>query len=245
MFKEKTNMTLYETIFTRASTRKFDANPLPAETLRQIEDFIAGVKPLLPDVILTHKIVSGNEVKGMALPKAPHFLLISGKEHPHRNTCAGFLYQHAELFMYSIGLATRWLGSVKGKQADPNLIIGIAFGKPSEPATRKPEDFKRKLVSEIAKGTDKRFEAVRLAPSGMNGQPWYFVVDGDKIHVYYKPSLGGLAGKLYSLTSLDVGIALAHLDVASEHEGKPFTFTVNEGGIPAPLPEFVYVGTAK
>jgi hypothetical protein len=243
MFKEKTNMTIYETIFTRVSTRKFDATPLPADMLRQIEDFITGVKPLLPDVKLTHKIVSGNEVKGMALPKASHFLLISGKEHPLRNTAAGFLYQHAELFMYSNSLATRWLSSIKGKQPDPNFIIGIAFGRPSEPATRKPEDFKRKPVSEIVKGTDKRFEAVRLAPSGMNGQPWYFIVDGDKIHVYYKPSLGGLAGKLYSLTSLDVGIALAHLDLASEYEGKPFEFTVNKGGIPTPPAEFVYVGT--
>jgi hypothetical protein len=241
--KEKTIMTLYETIFTRASTRKFDAKPLSADTLRQIEDFIAGVKPLLPDVKLTHKMVSGNEVKGMALPKAPHFLLISGKEHPLRNTCAGFLYQHAELWLYANGYATRWLSSVKGKQPDPNFIIGIAFGKPSEPATRKPEEFKRKPLDEIARGTDFRLEAARLAPSGMNGQPWYFLVDGDKIHVYYKPSLGGLAGKLYGLTSLDVGIALAHLDVASEHEGKPFNFTVNKGGMPTPPAGFAYVGT--
>jgi hypothetical protein len=211
--------------------------------LHQIEDFIAGVKPLLPDVKLTHKIVSGSEVKGMALPKAPHFLLISGAEHPLRNTAAGFLYQHAELFMYSIGLATRWLGTVKGKQPDPDFVIGIAFGKPLEPAMRKPEDFKRKPLAEIAQGTATRLEAVRLAPSGMNAQPWYFAVDGDKIHVYYKPSLGGLVGKLYSLTSLDAGIALAHLAVASEHEGKPFTFTVNKGGTPVPPAGFVYMGT--
>jgi hypothetical protein len=51
-------------------------------------------------------------------------------------------------------------------------------------------------------------------------------------------------GKLYNLTSLDVGIALAHLDVASEHEGKPFKFTVNKGGTPTPPTGFVYVGTA-
>jgi|GEM_PF-4526741 len=117
-------------------------------------------------------------------------------------------------WLYAHGYATRWLGCVKGIQPDPNHIIGIAFGKPSEPATRKPDEFKRKPLSEIAKGTDKRFEAVRLAPSEMNGQPWYFVTDGDKIHVYYKPSLGGLAGKLYNLTDLDVGIALCHLAVA-------------------------------
>jgi hypothetical protein len=187
----------------------------------------------------------------MALPKAPHFLLISGKEHPLRNTAAGFLYQHAELWLYAHGYATRWLGGAKGKAADPNHIIGIAFGKPSESVTRKPEDFKRKPPGEIAKGTDSRLEAVRLAPSGMNGQPWYFIVDdrspagSGKIHVYYKASLGGLAGMLYNLTELDVGIALCHLAVASEHEGKPFNFAVIKSGIPAPPQGFTYVGTVE
>ncbi|MDR3309846.1 MAG: hypothetical protein LBS90_00660 [Oscillospiraceae bacterium] len=244
-------MDLYSPIFTRASTRKFDAKPLPADTLKDLEAYIASVKPLVPDVKLTHKIVGGSEVKGMALPKAPHFLLISGgpsaagKEHPLRNTAAGFLYQHAELWLYANGCATRWLGGAKGKAADPNHIIGIAFGKPSEPAARKPEDFKRKPLNEIAKGADSRLEAVRLAPSGMNGQPWYFIVDAGKIHVYYKASLGGLAGKLYNLTSLDVGIALCHLDVASEHEGKPFNFAVIRSGTPAPPQGFTYVGTAE
>lgn len=79
-------MDLYTPIFTRASTRKFDPSPLPADTLSQFEDFISQVKPLLPDVKLEHRIVSGNDVKGMALPKAPHFLLISGREHPLRNS---------------------------------------------------------------------------------------------------------------------------------------------------------------
>jgi len=238
-------MDIYAPIFTRASTRKFDAKPLQTEALNDLEAFISSVKPLLPDVELAHKIVGGNEVKGMALPKAPHFLLISGKEHPLRNTAAGFLYQHAELWLYANGYATRWLGGVKPKQTDPNHIIGIAFGKPIEPATRKHENFKRKPLNEISKGTDSRLEAARLAPSGMNGQPWYFIVDGDKIYVYYKPSLGGLAGKMYHLTALDVGIALCHLAVASEHEGKPFNFAVNDSGTPTAPDGFVYVGTVE
>ena len=57
-------MDLYSPIFTRASTRKFDLSLLPADTLSQLEDFISGLKPLLPDVKLKHKIVSGSEVKG-------------------------------------------------------------------------------------------------------------------------------------------------------------------------------------
>ena len=65
-------MDLYSPIFTRASTRRFDSSPLPADTLLQLEDFLSQVKPLIPGIKVKHRIVSGNEVKGMALPKAPH-----------------------------------------------------------------------------------------------------------------------------------------------------------------------------
>lgn len=238
-------MDLYSPIFTRASTRKFDPSPLPEDILSKLGDFLAEVKPLLPDVELKHEIVSGRDVKGMALPKAPHFLLISGKRHPLRNTAAGYLYQHAELWLYAQGYATRWLAGVKPKEPDPDYIIGIAFGKPAEPAVRKTEEFKRKAMSEITGGRDSRLEAARLAPSGMNGQPWYFIVDGGKIHTYYKPNLGGLLSKMYNLTDLDVGIALCHLAVAGEHEGRTFEFAVMEEGVPAPPSGFSYVGTVK
>ncbi|MCD7933580.1 MAG: hypothetical protein LUH15_20800 [Tannerellaceae bacterium] len=239
----QTNEALYSTILTRASTRKFDTTSLSEETLEQIETFISSVKPLLPDVELSHKIVNADAAKGLLLPKAPHFLLISGKEHPLRNTCAGFLYQHAVLFMHSIGLAARWLSSAKGKQSDPNHIIGIAFGKPAQPVTRKLQEFDRKPLSEITKGTDQRLEAVRLAPSGMNGQPWYFIVENDVIHVYYKEKLGGLIGKLYNQTDVDLGIGLCHLAVASEHEGKLFYFNTGYTDIPIPPKGYIYAGS--
>jgi len=239
------NVNLYPQIFTRASTRNFDPAPLPMQTLDQIETFISGVKPLLPDVKLTHRIVSLKDVKGLGVPKAPHFLLISGKEQPLRNICAGFLYQHAELYMYSIGLAARWLGSTKGKQADPNHIITLAFGKPAQSATRTLAEFNRKSVAEIAKGFDSRFEAARLAPSGLNKQPWYFIAEGGVIHVYCQKSLGGLIGAMYKLTDLDVGIALCHLAVASAHEGKPFNFNTGRTNTPTPPEGFAYIGTVE
>lgn len=165
--------------------------------------------------------------------------------HPLRNTAAGFLYQHAELWLYAHGCATRWLGGVKPKEADPDFIVGIAFGKPTEPAVREAYEFKRKSLDEMSKGTDLRLEAARLAPSGMNGQPWYYIVDGSKIHTYYKPSLGGILGKMYNLTDLDVGISLCHLAVAGEHEERPFRFAVYQGGIPTHPNGFVYVGTVE
>ena len=76
-------------------------------------------------------------------------------------------------------------------------------------------------------------------------QPWYFVASGGVIHVYYRPSLGGIKGRLYHLTDLDVGIALAHLKAAGDHEGKSFRFTVNQSSAPTPPKGFAYVGTVE
>jgi len=145
---------LYPYIFTRKSSRDYDLTPLPADTIKQIETFISEVRPLIPNAEIQHKIVGCDDVKGVGVPKAPHFILISAKEQPLRNTCAGFHFQHVELYLYSLGLAARWLGSAKGKQADPNHVISIAFGKPATGATRTLAEFKRKSVAEIAKGTD-------------------------------------------------------------------------------------------
>ena len=237
-------MDLYSAMFTRKSTRKFLPEALGADELVGIKEFIAGVAPLVPSSNFSHRIVGPDAVKGLAIPDAPHFILISGPKQPLRNTCAGFLFQHLDLYLFSQGLAARWLGMVKPREKDPAFIIGIAFGKPAEPAVRTLAEFDRKPLSEIASGYDPRLEAARLAPSGVNGQPWYFIVDDDgEIHTYCKEQLGGLLGMAYKLTDLDVGIALCHLKVASEHEGKPFNFRTDLTMVPPAPKGFRYLGT--
>lgn len=236
-------MDLYSPIFTRRSVRNYDMEPLDEEVISEMERVLSEVQPLVPGVELTHRIAGPDEVKGLGVCKAPHYLMISGKEQPLRNTCAGFLFQHAELYLYSAGFATRWLNGIKPKQPDPNHIIGIAFGRPAVPATRTLAEFDRKPLEEIAQGTDERLGAVRLAPSGMNGQPWYFIVAGDMVHVYYKESLGGMMGRFYHMTNLDVGIALCHMAVASDHLGRRFAFTTEQSDHPQPPEGFTYIGT--
>jgi len=236
---------LYAPMFTRKSVRKYDMTPLPEETLKQIEKFLSEVTPLLPDAEVQYKIVGPDDVKGMGIPKAPHYILISAKQQPLRHTIVGFHFQHVELYLYSMGYATRWLGMLKPKQTDKDFVIGMAFGKPTEPSSRTLAEFDRKTVSEIAQGTDKRLEAVRTAPSGLNKQPWYFIVEDSSIHVYYKKSVGGIMGWLYDLMDLDVGIALCHLAVATAHEGKPFNFNPNRGDAPTAPKGFIYLGTVE
>jgi hypothetical protein len=235
-------MDLYASIFSRKSSRSFDKTPINSKKINQIEQFISEVTPLLPQSKLTYEILGPESVKGLGLPKAPHYLLISGKEQPLRNTCAGFLFEQVQLYLFSLGLTCRWLGGVKSKKNNPDHIIGFVFGKSKESCTRTLEEFDRKSLQEIAQGSDSRLEAVRLAPSGMNGQPWYFIKDKNDIYVYYKKSLGGALGLLYHLTDIDIGIALSHLKIASEHEGRPFYFDALEKEYPESPKGYIYVG---
>lgn len=71
---------------------------------------------------------------------------------------------------------------------------------------------------------------LRLPPSAVNSQPWYFTHEGKTIHVHC--SRKG--------SRLDTGIALAHLYVANEHE---FRFFKAEHM--ADLPGYRYTGSIE
>ena len=73
-------MDLYSPIFTHRSMRDYDMTPLNAETIQQIEAFISVLCPLLPKAEFSHTIVGPDEIKGLGICKAPHYLLISGKD---------------------------------------------------------------------------------------------------------------------------------------------------------------------
>ena len=101
-------------------------------------------------------------------------------------------------------------------------------------------------MDEIAQGTDSRLEAARLAPSGINIQPWYFIVSNpgqdthNTIHIYKKRS--GVVHLFYPYPDLDMGIVLSHLYLACEKEGVPFVFSTEAAGAPEPPKGYAYFG---
>ena len=118
-------------------------------------------------------------------------------------------------------------------------VIAMSFGKPNEPLHRELSGFKRKKLSEISEGTDKRLETARLAPSAVNSQNWFFAVTGDKIHCYRKKPNPLLSFMLTDMNRIDMGIALYHIALESDN----FSF-----GKEADAPErkgYVYTGTVS
>lgn len=229
-------MHLYDSIFKRKSTRKYQPALLPQEQLTQISDFIKEIKPLHPEIKTQFELVGASETKGMVSAKAPHFLLVYSEVKDGYLTNVGFMLQQADLYLSSLGLGSCWLGMAKTNAPKKNgleYIIMLAFGKAqANPYRMELSGFKRKALSEIASGNDERLEAVRLAPSATNSQPWYFVCDAGRIYVYRK-KLGILKFAMYdTMNQIDMGIGLCHLWLASEKANQPFAFTAEHDGAP-------------
>jgi hypothetical protein len=103
-------------------------------------------------------------------------------------------------------------------------IISIAFGQTKGPVHRSQSEFKRKPIDEITNAPeDTCIQAVHLAPSGMNLQPWYLEKVGDKV-LLYKQSIKPPLSLVYKKTEVDMGIALCHYALACRHFGKSFAF---------------------
>ena len=82
-------------------------------------------------------------------------------------------------------------------------------------------------------GIKTALEAVRLAPSAVNKQPWRVVVTDNGVHFYEKKDKGYDNGT-YDLQKVDLGIALYHFQNQCREEGKKVTFKIADPGILAP-----------
>jgi nitroreductase len=146
------------------------------------------------------------------------------------------------LKLTTMGIATCWLG---GHIKDEDLqgiidlpegqssVVMVSLGYPQnvEDWLRKdPSKAKRKSVSDFVTGSvdetwAKIMEAVRMAPSAANTQPWRFEFDGSKVHVYCeKPGNFLLKKLLGNINRVDVGIALSHVKIASRQIGLNIEF---------------------
>ena len=232
---------LYDYIWKRKSTRKYDLTPLPDETLGQIETFAQNLKPLYEDITFAYEITDKVRTT-LPIIKAPHYIIISSEQKEGYLENIGFLFQQMDLFLSSLNLGSCWYGAskpIRGIQAALPFVIIITFGRATGSPHREALEFKRKPLSAISSGHNSRLEAARLAPSGVNFQNWFFQVVDSDIRVYQKK---GLPGPYKKLAKIDIGIALCHLYLATEHEGNTFHFVKEVGYIKK---GYQYVGTVR
>lgn len=243
---------LYQAIYKRKSIRKYQMQELDQSYLNEIEDFMKQARSLDPSINYEFKIVNSDSVKSLFSIKAPHYLQFFSEKKGDYLLNAGFILEQLDLYLTVADLGSCWYGMAKAKkeiteESEFEYVITMAFGHPNTAAERDSiEDFDRKTLSEIKKGENHYdlLEAVRLAPSATNGQPWYFISEPDKIHVYQlQPNF--LKKFFYKrLNRIDMGIAVAHLFLAAEQHNKKFKFKkLTES--PAAVDNYDYLATVE
>ncbi|SCZ81781.1 nitroreductase family protein [Acidaminobacter hydrogenoformans] len=223
------NQQLYDTIFKRKSVRKYDMNPLSETILNEVKAFANSALPLVPELKYTYTYLSAGDIKNLLPIKAPHYLCLYSETKDHYLMNAGYLLQQIDLFLSERGLGSCWLGMAKpnkqvvAQQDGLEFVIMLAFGMPAEPVHRTSVgEFKRKPVEAITRmggEVPELLEAVRLAPSASNSQPW--IVGGTPSAITVsREKLNLIRGALYNkMNQIDIGIALLHLELAIRRQG--------------------------
>lgn len=215
---------LYNAIGKRKSCRAYHSQPFEQEKLAKIDEVISGLMSLYPGQTLQWRLAE--KLKGPFKVDAPHYLIISGQGKSGEAENTGFIFQQLFLWFNQQAIGSVWLGGPKdaSKALAGKDIIAMAFGDPVESIHRTKSEFKRKPIEEITNSPeDPRIQAVHLAPSGMNLQPWYLEKSGDKVLLYEK-ILRPPISLFYKLTEVDMGIALCHYALACKQLARPFDF---------------------
>ncbi len=192
---------------------------------------------------------------------------------PHAEEAFGYAFEKVVLFAEELGAGTTWIAGTmnrnafekameltdgkvmpcvsplgypakkmslregmmrKGIKADSRLAFGEAFFDGS---------FDKPLTTESAGAIAGALEAVRLAPSAVNKQPWRVVLCGNSAHFYEKKSRGYDDGA-WDIQKIDMGIALCHFDAAANELGIGTAFEISDPGIDAP-DDTVYIASFK
>jgi nitroreductase len=244
---------LYNAIFKRKSIREYDPTPLDSNRLEEISKILQSLKPMLNDIKTEFQIITPEQVTRKYNNKAPHFIAAFSETKNAYKANVGFMLQQMDLYFSATGLGSCCLGipqPTKDVTDSSNLefIILMSFGNSKETLYRtSASEFKRHSLSDITdiEGEEELLEPVRLAPSAVNLQNWYFTGDKNAIHAYSaKPNfLRNIVGGSYY--SVNMGIALCHLQLAAEYLGRKTKFVFDSSRDKNPPKNQTYVETLE
>ncbi len=228
-------MDLVSQIFTRKSCRKYLDEKIDMTPIHQ---FMSSVKPLIPEINYSYKILTRDEVSLKTIWSAPYYLAIYSDKKENYKLNVGFIFQQLSLYMQSLNIGSCWVGMGSVKEKNPKFVILISFGK-SNDLKRDMDEFKRKSLSKISDVEDEKLKVAQLAPSAINSQPWYFKHTNEGYDVF-KVKYNIVKRKILDKwNDIDVGIALAHIYVSNQDT---FQFEFKNK---SDMKGYAYVGSLK
>jgi nitroreductase len=225
-------MTLDEAIIARKSIRSYDMEELEPELIDGLVDFLSDLT--VPDNTIdwNFDILPIDDMRkllnGIPRLQAPHYLIIRSEKQKNCLQNAGYIGEMAVLWLTAHGIASCWQSSLEPEKDYEDVlpfIAAIGFGRSQEPFRKSPAEIsKKKKLSAVAFGDMKSprkeiMELTWMAPSCMNMEPVRYLVDTHRIHIYRKNNRLFKFNQFNYFNCLDVGVAMAHMEVAAKKYG--------------------------
>lgn len=193
---------------------------------------------------------------------ATEYLAAKVERLPNFEAACGYSFEKVCLYALSLGIGTVMLAASlnrasfeKAINVGENEVMPVAspVGYPADKMSMRETLMRKGIKADSRKSFDNLFfmgsfnkplakenagifaealEAVRLAPSAANGQPWRAVVDGDLVHFFEAKSMKD--SSLGDIQKLDVGIALSHFDSVINEDGFGGSFIIDDPKLPTP-----------
>ena len=186
----------------------------------------------------------------------------------HAEEAFGYAFEKILLYAWTLGVGSTMIAGTMDRPAFERAVhlmegvvmpcvspLGYAAGKMSlrETLMRKgiaadtrkdfgelffDGDFGTSLTPERAGAAAPALEAVRLAPSAVNRQPWRVVLRDGTAHFYEKRAKGYVGADGWDVQRIDMGIALAHFETGAAESGPTPVLLREDPGIPVPEETF-------
>lgn len=259
-------MNIIELISRRKSVRTFDGRTIPEETLKTLEEYAStldnpfGIKTTIKFLSKEEHDLFSPVILGEHL-----YVAIKVKNIPNAIVAAGYEFEKLCLKALSLNLGSVILAGSLNRQAfskamevkqDEVMPVASPLGYPAKVKSIREKMMRMAIhansrlpLSEICFEGDfftplkedhpliEAFEAIRLAPSAANKQPWRMLVKDNVVHFYEKRNFGKPE---QDIQQFDIGIALAHFLLSLEEEKKDYSFVINNPNIKTPGDE-IYI----
>ncbi len=197
---------------------------LSESELVEIKQEMETLVPLVKDIRVKFEIVQRENTTAKF---GEYCLLLYSEKKPHYLLNAGYLLEQMDLYLNARDIGVCWYGLAKADKkmiGDLHYVIMLAFGKSrSEDFRKDGMEFKRKSREEIWSGEfdSDVIEAVRLAPSACNSQPWRVRSEGNMIRVLRDTKAKSIMPAMVKpfFNTIDMGIFLCFLEIAIKHKG--------------------------
>ncbi len=217
-------MDLYDAIIRRQSIRKFEERSIPQDVLNTILDYAKNVERLDDSIEIGIEIVECKR----RLFGAPYYLVLFSEKKDGYERNAGYIMQQIAIYLTVMGVGTCYQAKPSSvSKRDPKgrkRIISLAFGYTKEELFRDVLTASRLTQPDICKFREepganiyKIIEAVRMAPSSYNIQPWRMIVSKDTIHLFVtKTKIPFLVKQEYN--EINIGVALANIMMTADNQ---------------------------